>query len=393
MKKTTDDNAQLLSHVTSFLTGDLVLESSKNLKDYAQKKYEKQGWGSRFFEGSTAAKFMAETETPFSKEEKVTILTKLKNNIDTNSYLKDYQQWLQQLDFFGKADSQLLFLEFLAYKNHHRLNMLLKLAREAKPYHKSYWPHYTGAAVMTMGAVGYFSYYPSHVFLIIEWMTQQAPALTMKFIDFICLPLNMPRVSMIFSFSVLLYNLYFIWTDHVPSTVSKALTSLKLLGQAGLNILAHVLCYLHQGILTPHISILFILSSLWTTLYTFVEFRSLAAPKQPETLDINTQINYIEEKFHHDQKERELHVEIGLLVFFTLGTVVVIFTMLPVPYLSLFFAAIQFFLSQAKILWLESETEKAATKMQEEIAELYKRTPNADPNVELVPILTLSQTF
>jgi hypothetical protein len=188
----------------------------------------------------------------------------------------------------------------------------------------------------------------------------------------------MPRVSMIFSFSVLAYTLYFIWTDHVASTGAKALTSLKLLGQAGLNILAHVLCYLHQGILTPHISILFILSSLWTTLYTFVEFKSLAAPKKPETLDINTQINHIEKKFHYEQKRRELHVEIGLLVFFTLCTVVVIFTMLPVPYLSLFFAAIQFFLSQAKIMWLDNEERKAATHMQKEIAVLCNKQSDKD---------------
>ncbi|NDH08181.1 MAG: hypothetical protein EBY16_00930 [Gammaproteobacteria bacterium] len=354
-----DINERLpITQVVEFLQGRNLDTTEEHLQTYARVQ-------------ETNAK-IALAKEDLNIFEKAYILKLLVDERQITQYLKDYETWLTK----KKIDETMLsFLEFLAYKKHHRLKTFLKLADKSNPK-PVYWPHFTGGAVITVGAIAYFSAKPNHLHLILDWITQQAPLLAWQFINYICLPINIPKVSMVINSFSLAYTLGLLWNNHVTDTAHKVEKTIKYCFQTGIILLAQFLCYLQQGNLPPSISILFILSSLSTTLFSFKAWMNLAKPSlQNGLLTKPEQIQQIEDKYYYKRKERELLIEYISLAFITAGSTVVIFTLLPAPYLSVFFLALQFFINMAKNEYLKYYENKIAEEMQTEISNVFQNSP------------------
>lgn len=357
-RKAKDVDAHLpITQVVNFLQGRNLDTTEEHLQTYARLQ-------------ETNAK-IALAKNKFSRDGYQNILNLLVDEQKKTTYLKDYQAWRTK----KKIDETMLsFLEFLAYKKHHRLKTFLKLADKSNPK-PVYWLHFMGGAVITVGAIAYFSVKPNDLYLILDWITQQAPQLAWQLIGYICLPINIPKLSMVINSFSLAYTLGLLWNNHVTDIAHKLEKTLKHCFQTGIILLAQFLCYLQQGNLPPSISFLFILSSLSTTLFSFKAWVSLEIPSSETSSDKFVRIKQIENQCYYERKKRELLIEFISLAFITAGSIVVIFTILPAPYLSVFFLALQFFINMAKNEYLKYYENEKAQELQEKFSRIFLNSP------------------
>lgn len=369
-------------------------------------------------------------------------ILKLVAPFQSKGYLADYEQWLKDTNI---EKNLLSFLEFLAYKGHHRLKTFLKLAHNTNPK-PIYWPYYASGAAITAATAGYFTAHPNDFYKTIDWVMYQAPKLTIWLMDYIFLPINVPRVSLVIKFFTFAYTLRLILANHVTDDAHKIKQMIKHFIENALIMIGQFLCFLNGGILTPLISMLFIASSLSTTLFSAGEFFNLKKPddevaeptkflafsdldnaefatvknlissqdnainellndsdkdnvilskEEYESLkkiivnftpaisskimqatnnaQYNLNIEALEAKLYYQRKRKQLIIELISLCVITVGSIIVILSLMPLPYLNVFFIVFQFFVSQAKSSYFYHQEQSQAKAMQTDVAAEWKK--------------------
>lgn len=371
-------------------------------------------------------------------------ILKLVAPFQSKEYLKDYDDWLYHTNI---ENNLLSFLEFLAYKKHHRFKTFLKLAHNTNPK-PIYWPYFASGASITAATAGYFSAYPNHFYQTIDWMMYQAPKLTIWLMDYIFLPINVPRVSLVIRFCTFAYTLRLILTNNVTDDAHKIKQMLKHFIENALIMIGQFLCFLNGGILTPLISMLFIASSLSTTLFNFGECFYLKTPDDKEShpiaflpfseledeefrtvkdfiktkaghlseimaclkdsdkdvilnkdqyaalktiingfdplisykivkaeknAEFNLNIEALEARFYYKRKRKQLFIELVSLCVITAGSTIVFLSLMPLPYLNIFFIVFQFFVYQAKNAYFHQLEQSQAKEMQTDVAAEWKK--------------------
>ena len=374
-------------------------------------------------------------------------ILKLVAPFQSKEYLDNYEKWLKDTNI---EKNLLSFLEFLAYKGHHRLKTFLKLAHNTNPK-PIYWPYYASGAAITAATAGYFTAHPNDFYKTIDWVMYQAPKLTIWLMDYIFLPVNVPRVSLVIKFFTFAYTLRLILANHVTDDAHKIKQMIKHFIENALIMIGQFLCFLNGGILTPLISMLFIASSLSTTLFSAGEFFNLKKPDdevaepteflafselddaefamvkeyisnqyisnqdkdihallngndkddvilskeqymslttiistfKPEisskimqaknNAQYNLNIEALEAKLYYQRKRKQLIIELVSLCVITAGSIIVILSLMPLPYLNVFFIVFQFFVYQAKSSYFYHQEQSQAKAMQTDVAAEWKK--------------------
>lgn len=376
-------------------------------------------------------------------------ILKLVAPFQKKDYFDEYVAWLEKT---ALGDNLLSFLEFLAYKKHHRVKTFLKLAHESTPK-PVYWHYFAASAVITASSGVYFSVHPNQLYQILDWTTHQAPKLALWLMDYVFLPINVPRVSLFIRFFTFAYTLRLILNNHVTDDAHKIKQIIKHFIENILIMVAQFLCYLNQGILTPEISSLFILASLSTAIFSAVDFYNLEKPAiQPayptnfipfeELSDTELQtikahlneksddyasikaliananqhlvlnekdyadlkeamkslplsitnkidkaskkaefiliVQQLEAQYYYERKLKQLRVELVSLILTLVGSTIVILSLLPLPYLNIFFIIFQFFVNQAKSAYFYQMEQNQAKQIQDKVSEEWTKFDKDD---------------
>jgi hypothetical protein len=395
-------------------------------------------------------------------------ILKLVAPFETQEYLDQYKDWLKSTDI---EDNLLSFLEFLAFKKHHRLKTFLKLATEANPK-PIYWRYFATGAAITATTAGYFAANHDHFHQTIDWITNQAPKLTIWLMDYVFLPINVPRVSLVIKFFTFAYTLRLILNNHVTDDAHKIKQIIKYFIENALIMVAQFLCYLQGGLLSPLLSMLFIAASLSTTLFSFEEFFNLEKPgiqaphptkflpfldlnqdefkqvkekiikqdgqlklliesidekdlafqyhifkeieyqsllseieslspsitakigKAQRIAEFDLHIKQLESQYYYERKKQQLLIEFISLLLITSGSIIAILSLLPLPYLNIFFIVFQFFTNQAKSAYFYTLEQDQAQKMQLAVESAWKtRESVPELGIEHAGVIKAAQKF